>query len=432
MKKLVLVACLLLFGCKQATKNIILYEEDISERISGEKILIENLDRNQLMKCSEVFDSIRFIPLETQDRSLIGNIDKIIATNDRFIILDSYIAKSIFVFDKNGMFMNRVGTNGNGPEEYDTPQDIVYDRYNNELLVWCHNHKTIMRFELDGKFIENIRVDWWASIISVASKDIYTLYFNNIPQKGRKPNDHNIYMINGKGQIINRLLPYNEKLGHLRPPCQNAFSLYRDTILYTPYFENKIYQINPDRIDTRYYVDFVQHSIPSSLLLNDFSIIDKTIIERNYANVIQAGETSSHIILRFVFDHRLSFTAYYSKESKQVKWSPLWINDVYAMADIGRFQCIDEDLIINSVESSAFVRIKDVLEKVGRENIVKELIRATSSIDNILFVNKQLKDNLIKCYQSLQIILSDEEVELINSINETDNPILMIAKLKKF
>ena len=44
----------------------------------------------------------------------------------------------------------------------------------------------------------------------------------------------------------------------------------------------------------------------------------------------------------------------------------------------------------------------------------------------------KLKDNYLEILRTTQTTLSNEEIDLINSVDESDNPILMIAKLKKF
>lgn len=434
MKNFFIISCLLLISCnRQVPKEISVYEEAAIEDSSVVRIAIENLDRNKVLKCSEVFDSIRFVRLETTDSSLIGRIKKIVATNDYFFILDASTAKTVFVFDKTGKFLNRIGTNGNGPEEYNVPDDIVYDRYNDELLVWCNNHKAIMRFKPDGTFVENIKVDWWADVISIVSKDIYLLYLNNTRQKDGKPNEHNILVINQNGEIVNRLLPYNEHDERFNPPCENDFSFYGDTVLFSPYYGNRIYQINANELQIKYCVDFKNRTIPSSLFVDtDNKKLDKDIKDNGYAFIRSATETSSHVIIHFVFD-RLIYSGFYSKESKSVRWTPGWVNDVYGLVDIGMFKCTDGDLLVSSVEPDAFLRMKDLMEKAkkNKRDVVSEMIGQLSSI-KIPFLDNKLKDRLIETCKSIKITLSDEEIDFINSIEEAENPVLVISKLKKF
>lgn len=97
MEKLVIfIVCLHLLGCRQTTSELKVFE-GIPENSDIERIIIENIDENSVLKYTDIFDFVNYIKLETVDNSLIGRIDKIIKTDDKFIILDGSIAKMVFV-----------------------------------------------------------------------------------------------------------------------------------------------------------------------------------------------------------------------------------------------------------------------------------------------------------------------------------------------
>ena len=51
---------------------------------------------DNIVKLSTIIDSIYYLPLETDDRYLIGNIDKLIVTDGFFYVIDKDISPSIF------------------------------------------------------------------------------------------------------------------------------------------------------------------------------------------------------------------------------------------------------------------------------------------------------------------------------------------------
>ena len=61
----------------------------------------------QSAKLSDFVDSIQYIPLETNDSTLIGSISRIIATPNKIFVGDR-VAEGVFVFDKKGKFINRI------------------------------------------------------------------------------------------------------------------------------------------------------------------------------------------------------------------------------------------------------------------------------------------------------------------------------------
>lgn len=52
------------------------------------------------IKLSSLVDSIYYIPLETKDEFLIGNIDKLIVTDKEIYVLDKNITTATYCFDQ--------------------------------------------------------------------------------------------------------------------------------------------------------------------------------------------------------------------------------------------------------------------------------------------------------------------------------------------
>lgn len=75
-------------------------------------------------ECVEKFDmkditdgTFSIIPLETTDDCLISKIDKIEIKNNRIYIMDQ-LAQSVYVFDMDGKYLNKIHKRGQGPGEY--------------------------------------------------------------------------------------------------------------------------------------------------------------------------------------------------------------------------------------------------------------------------------------------------------------------------
>ena len=427
------IVCLSLFlGCKKVSNEVAFLENDL-ESDSISKIKIENIDENSVIKYSEIFDDVRYIRLETKNESLIGRIDRVIATEDKFIILDSSIAKMVFVFNSNGEFLNRIGSNGGGPEEYDEPDDIAYDEYSNELLVLCHNYKSILRFRLDGTFIGKTMIDWWVNSIFVVAENAYVLFLNNYTQKDGKKNEYNIVIINKEGKILENLLPYDESTGKLSPP-KPTFSYYNDEIIFSLQHFNIVYSLNNKEIERKYYWDFGKQKIPASQLKNKTGReLDKMIKDNEYAYAIASYETSSHLICQFVYK-RMIFDCYYSKESENSKISACYFNDLYALSSNRAFYFLKGDSLISFIEPQSFIQFQKIANdmKNGKKDINDALFRQSFPSIQSMFIDKKIKDNYKEILESAKITLTNEEIDFVNSIDESDNPILMIAKLKNF
>ena len=62
----------------------------------------------------DIIDSIRYVMLETTDECLIGNISELYVDGRFIFVVDNTIYESVFVFDENGRFLNKIGRLGRG------------------------------------------------------------------------------------------------------------------------------------------------------------------------------------------------------------------------------------------------------------------------------------------------------------------------------
>lgn len=97
-------------------------------------------------------DSIKIIPLETTDESLITHIEKILLTQDKqMIILNS---TGIILFDSEGKFLFRIGKIGRAPGEYQKIYDICLD---GKFLLAVDHNNNVLKYSLEtGEFIQQI------------------------------------------------------------------------------------------------------------------------------------------------------------------------------------------------------------------------------------------------------------------------------------
>ena len=70
---------------------------------------------------------VAYVPLETNEQSLIGNISKIICQGNKFYVLDKFQAQGVFVFSKEGKFLSAIKKPGQGPGEYIELADMDVD-----------------------------------------------------------------------------------------------------------------------------------------------------------------------------------------------------------------------------------------------------------------------------------------------------------------
>ncbi|GHT72104.1 hypothetical protein AGMMS50239_41450 [Bacteroidia bacterium] len=118
------------------------------------------------IQASSMFSNIEYVPLETSEEHLIGEIAQILFYKDRFYILDNEISKSVFCFQKDGKFLFKINRKGNGPGEYIDIKSISINHDQDQLLLYCGATHQIITFDLDCNYIESHRLDFYASFFS--------------------------------------------------------------------------------------------------------------------------------------------------------------------------------------------------------------------------------------------------------------------------
>ena len=128
--KLVMLLMILLFSCGRESSR----EKDNTGSVLEIDLLPE--PESGITKLSEIAENVEYIPLQTTDSSLLGDVVlKIVNIDNRIYILNSVEDEDeILCFNTDGKFSYKINKTGRGPEEYlsITDFDISYD---NTLLT---------------------------------------------------------------------------------------------------------------------------------------------------------------------------------------------------------------------------------------------------------------------------------------------------------
>jgi hypothetical protein len=99
----------------------------------------------------DIFDKVEIIPLETSEASLFSRIDKVEFYENTFYI-HSMGAKSVFMFDPEGRYVNKIQRIGRGPGEYTEAYDFVLHPTTGTISI-LNPWGSILNYDLEGNFI---------------------------------------------------------------------------------------------------------------------------------------------------------------------------------------------------------------------------------------------------------------------------------------
>ena len=168
-------------------------------------------EKEEELSISCMFKNAQTIILESGDDCVIGQIDDIQFFDGCIYILDYRKAKSLFVFDMEGNFIQKIGSVGNGPGEYTSPKDFTLDTDNRILFLRDHSNR-IHKYQLDGTYIHTITIPTLNSYVDFIQFYNGRLYVNCLEWE-KSQNGYMLLEINPTdGKILSRSLPikYNK------------------------------------------------------------------------------------------------------------------------------------------------------------------------------------------------------------------------------
>lgn len=117
--------------------------------------LTQDLTRKTDMKLSDIAKNITYTKLESKEGSFIRQFRKYSITDDYILVYDR-TQGLVFLFNRDGSFIKRISSIGNGPGEYNRLNDVRISSCEKYILI--HHQKDIKKFDFEGNFLGNTRI----------------------------------------------------------------------------------------------------------------------------------------------------------------------------------------------------------------------------------------------------------------------------------
>lgn len=236
-----------------------------------------------------------FIPLETQENFLIGEIIEVQFLEDRLFVLDRSNANNLYVFDKEGDFLSQVGTMGNAPGQYNRIASFDVDSDRRLIIVHDVGVNQLLHFDLDTYLFKySKKLPIWSDVHILSEGRTALFAFNGVDDTRKQ----DVYLM-VTDSLIEPLGYYFDapyKSGYITSLVNKTmYSLKGQHYVYHPYAPF-VYEILHDDIKPTYRLDFEGMSFPSS-----------SFLERGMAsqtNYTQELIQSNHISCYAIFECR--------------------------------------------------------------------------------------------------------------------------------
>ncbi len=259
---LTLIACAETDSKNKATDSVT--EKKVPQIESPVHLKLPDKGVNKL-NVSEFADTILYIPLETNSKSLLGGVFRTQITEDGILI--NSLGK-LFLFSKDGKFIRQIGKQGKGPGEYQFVNDFVAVR--DTIFISPSSKQTLIKYSINGDFIEELslpdhfRMTWF----DITSQKKFVSY------KGLQSGK--LYVLNNNLSEIDTItINYNARANPF-PTAQ--FDRYDQTLqngserrlLFTDYISDTIWDISNGKKEIGYILNMGDKLIPEKYRFERF------------------------------------------------------------------------------------------------------------------------------------------------------------------
>ncbi len=380
-----------------------------NENVKNKNIFITfNLKKLPKISTKTLFDlgfsEIEYIPLETNEKCLIQKSINLDMPGDRLIIGNNfYLIKqfnSILQFRNNGSFVAKIGTVGRGPNEFQVCHDLEIDE-KGQIYIVDGFRKKFYTYSENGEFIKTTNIPLDGVIEFRLVEGMFLCYNEN--NLGKVKNS--FILIDKNGNVVKsfpNLYPYAK--------TPNMGYTFQENLFYR--FNNKLFkkEVYSDTIFTFENMKFVAHL---SIEVGDKLMTPKVQSEltgmdiaKNYISPQNLFEFGDYVYYQFMYKFNFSSTLIYSfigskLDNSQFLFDPEQglVNDLDGGPNILPLTIKDENTIISSVDA----------------------IKLKAHVASEAFRNSKPK------YPEKK----KELEKLANRLKETDNPVLIMVRLKK-
>lgn len=258
----------------------------------GYDVITVDINLAKELDYNDYFVSVSLIPLETNEESLIAQIDKLYITDKHIVIFDQK-AMNILLFGINGKFINKIGDKGNGPGEYLFFNDIQLDKNNSMIYAHERFQNCIHKYDLlSGKLVEK----------SARSKFFFNSFYKTAEGywiyscfKTENPGNYNLMLLDEDFENVKKT--FFPQAGFINTTFASTFMVGENGRLFFIYpSSNIVYELLQEEAIPFVKVDFGDKTMPYEQIiqLENMDEYDKLITGKRYLGNISNGKINQN------------------------------------------------------------------------------------------------------------------------------------------
>lgn len=371
MKKILIAFLSFLCSCSEVSDNCFVLKASLEQ---------------QNISILDLFDKLEVIPLETNDSCLLIWPEKVLCYDGHYEVFDGR-NPGLFVFDKDGRFVRKVGQKGDGPEEYTEIYDVIHDSRTGDICM-LSPFGEIFVYGADGKFQKRLKLP---QNINYQAFDNFDDFFVTWTLPGDK-GDKGISLIEKESMLcVKKYWEGNRNLYGLYP---RAFHKYKNELYFFRPFEREVYRIDKDSMSIAYQWNFGK---------DNYSVENFGISKTD-----SKGEQESDLLIQYLRDSTIPYVI--EQQAQTDKY-------YYAGLDWGFTPQGSSCLFYRKSDGKSFF-FRNTVEGI-------QLMRILLITDEFIICLVNNAD-----FKGYKKVLNNTEIAKLENRQEDDNPVLIKCYFK--
>ena len=374
--------------------------EDNSVQIKIEHTQIIDIDTDSYV------DVVRYVPLETKDNVLIGNIDKLFFYENRIFVVDMFKSKSVFIFNDEGQFINKISRFGYKIDEYRSFRDVELDKKTKQLVLYDRNGGKMLFFDLDGEFIRTQRLSFRFLNFKIFPNGNYLFYVDTYANDfNQEIAGQSLIIGHPQGKIYFRGLPFCSflydlnfyaKFGLAINDCSNDYEYI------SPRLSNAIYHVESTGELKKLY----QIHLPLGCMEEYMQHINPMHFVEEISNTEYYFSIGDRVLI-----NDFMFYFYFLNSVRK-------INEIWYNRTTGKYYCIRNKFSL----SGKIINVPMPLYSYN-DNLIGAIDASQVVKSKTSFLEAHRTENNKDLFPEYML-------EKIEAMTEDDNPLLMFYKIK--
>ena len=349
-----------------------------------------------------------YIPLETTEECLIGNIDKIIDSDTCLYIAD-FDNNNVFRFGRSGCFINSFTKKGRGPGECVGICDFYVDQNNNEVCILDLRGMKLLYYSLDGKYLRETPFYYHYNEFALSGDYLWIYTGMNDNHDCAVVNQYELIRAKKDQTPLAKALPYPKDYVRESPDILHHIITVGNINYFTHALNDTIWQATSDGKLEAKFVFKVDN--------NDYIFKPK---DMHHITSERMQEIESNTdIPRFQFATK-DFVYAYVKQKGRRQLEPM----IYSRNTGHILYKCDFSLYVQNLRDDP---CGPCLEDIQINSLDLDFALQDGSLVRILQPAR-----ILELHKDPKSYLNKADRLLYNSLNEEDNPVLVLFHLKPF